>query len=118
MKAYRVENQEKGNGIWRNFDGTLNPVFDKLSDGLAKSLPMDDNEYYRQGGKQWFSACDEKWKLQKWFSKQDVIEMREMGYEVWEFEISNCRKVSEYEIAFTRDSIISQRIIDYKEILN
>ena len=118
MKAYRVENQEKGNGIWRNFDGTFNPVFDKLSDGLAKSLPMEDNDFYRYQGKQWFSACDESWKLTKWFSKQDVIEMRAMGYEVWEFEIASYRQVSPYEIVFTREDIISQKIIDYKEIWN
>lgn len=116
MKAYRVENQEKGNGIWRNFDGTYNPVFDKLSDGLAKNLPMQDSDFYRYAGKQWFSACDDKDKLKNWFSKTDVIEMRKMGYEVYEFEITDCRTVSEFEIVFTRDSIVSQRVIDYKEI--
>ena len=116
IKAYRVENQEKGNGIWRNFDGSLNPVFDKLSDGLAKSLPMEDNDFYRFNGKSWFSACDKKEKLTKWFSKQDVIEMLSMGYKVYEYEITEYRVVSEYEICFTRESILTQREIEYKEI--
>lgn len=116
MKAYRVENQEKGNGIWRNFDGTFNPIFTKLSDGLAKSLPMEDSDFYRFDNKQWFSACDEREKLLKWFSKQDVIEMLEMGYKVYEFEIASCRVVSEFEICFVREDIINQKEIDYKEI--
>ena len=33
IKVYRIENQAQGHGIWRNFDGSWNPVFDKLSDG-------------------------------------------------------------------------------------
>lgn len=116
MKAYRVENQEGGHGIWRNFDGSLNPVFAKLSDGLAKNLPMPDSDFYREDGKQWFSATDTPEKLKAWFSRQDVIEMLAMGYKVWEFEITSCRVVSEYEIVFSRDSIVSQREIDYAEI--
>lgn len=116
MKAYRVENQASGHGIWRNFDGSLNPVFSKLSDGLAKNLPMPDSDFYRYGGKQWFSATDTPEKLTAWFSRQDVLEMLAMGYGVWEFEITSCRVVSEYEIVFTRDCIISQRAVDYSTI--
>lgn len=116
IKAYRVENQKDGHGIWRNFDGTLNPVFSKLSDGFAKSLPMPDSDFYREGGKQWFSATDTPEKLTAWFSRQDVLEMLAMGYEVYEFEITGYRTVSEYEIVFTRDSIVSQRAVDYSTI--
>ena len=116
MKAYRVENQSRGHGIWRNFDGSLNPVFPMLSDGLAKNLPMPDSDFYRYGGKQWFSATDTPEKLTAWFSRRDVLEMRAMGYEVFEFDITGCRVVSEYEIVFTRDCIISQRAIDYSTI--
>ena len=116
MKAYRIENQTEKHGIWRNFDGSLNPVFSKLSDGLAKNLPMPDNAFYREDGKHWFSATDTPDKLKVWFSRQDVIEMLAMGYKVLEFEITRCRTVSEYEIVFTRDSIVSQREIDYSLI--
>lgn len=40
MLVYRVENPIKGEGLWRDFEGNLNPVFDKLSEGLCCSLPM------------------------------------------------------------------------------
>ena len=112
MKAYRVENQEEGHGIWRDFDGTINPVFSKLSHGKCKDMPMDDSDFYRQDGKQWFSATDTPEKLKAWFSAMDVVEMQKIGYPVYEFEITSCRVVSDYEICFTRDSIISQKRID------
>lgn len=28
--GYRVEDQVEKHGLWRNFDGTWNPVFDQL----------------------------------------------------------------------------------------
>ena len=46
--GYRVEDQVKKHGLWRNFDGTWNPVFDQLSEGLSRSLPMEDSELYRE----------------------------------------------------------------------
>ena len=48
--GYRVEDQVEKHGLWRNFDGTWNPVFDQLSEGLSRSLPMEDSELYRDDG--------------------------------------------------------------------
>ena len=116
MKAYRVEDQERGHGIWRDFDGTVNPVFSQLTQGKCKDMPMEDSDFYRYDGKQWFSATDTPEKLKAWFSALDVIEMQDLGYSVFEFDISSCRVVSEYEICFTRDSILSQKKIDPRSI--
>lgn len=122
MKAYRVENQKLGHGIWRNFDGTVNPIFSKLTHGKCKNMPLEDSDFYREGGKHWFSAADSPEKLKVWFSSLDVLEMLFLGYKVYEFEISNFRFVSEFEICFTRDSIISQTEIDpcliYEDLLD
>jgi hypothetical protein len=112
MKAYRVEDPEKGHGIWRDFDGTVNPVFTKLTNGKCKDMPMSDSDFYRFDGKQWFAATDTPEKLKAWFSAQDVAELSVLGYEVYEFEISEYRTVSEYEICFPRESIISVRRIN------
>lgn len=51
MIGYRVENQEEKHGLWRNFDGSWNPIFDQLSEGLSRSLPMEDNPLYSLEGK-------------------------------------------------------------------
>ena len=77
---------------------------------------MEDSDFYRADGFQWFSATDTPEKLKTWFSALDVIEMERMGYKVYEFEISEYRVVSEYEIVFTRECVVSQREIPADEI--
>ena len=116
--GYRVENQAEQHGLWRMFDGSWNPIFDKLSDGLSRNLPMEDSPLYRQDGKMWFSAAPSKETLKHWFSNVDVIELAELGYNIYEFELDNIKRVSDFEIIFTRDNILSQRQMDYKEIWN
>ena len=112
MKVYRVEDPYRKHGIWRDFDGTVNPVFKCLSDGKCKDMPMENSDFYREGGKNWFSATDTPEKLKAWFSTQDIIEMEDMGYSVIEFEVTNVREVSEFEVVFTRGSIIKWDYID------
>lgn len=116
--GYRVEDQVEKHGLWRNFDGTWNPVFDQLSEGLSRNLPMEDSELYREGGEQWFSAAPSKETLKHWFSLIDVLELQKLGYKVSEFQLVGTKQISDFEIVFTRDNIIEQREIDYKEIWN
>ena len=116
MKAYRIEDPKRGHGLWRDFDGTINPVFSKLTVGKCRNMPMEDNDFYRADGKQWFAATDEPWKMRAWFDVEDVIELEALGYHLFEFEIFDCRNVSEYEIVFTRDSIVNVREIDPQTI--
>lgn len=112
MKAYRIEDPIAGHGLWRDFDGSLNPVFGKLTVGKCRNMPMEDSDFYRDGGKQWFSATDEPWKMRAWFDVEDVLELEKLGYLLYEFEIESCRAVSEYEIVFTRDAIETAKAID------
>lgn len=105
-------------GLWRNFDGTWNPVFDQLSEGLSRNLPMEDSELYREGGKQWFSAAPSKETLKHWFSLTDVLELQKLGYKIYEFQLVDTKQISDFEIVFTRDNIVEQREINYKEIWN
>lgn len=75
-------------------------------------MPMDDSDFYRTDGKQWFSATDDPDKLKAWFNVQDIVEMERLGYGVYEFDITNAKTVSPFEIAFTRDAIDSVKQID------
>ena len=54
--------------------------------------------------------------LKHWFSLQDVIELAKLGYKIYEFELENTKQISDFEIVFTRDNIIKQKEIEYKEI--
>lgn len=116
MKVYRVENPIEEHGLWRNFDGSPCDVFDKLQVGKCSKMPMPDNDFYREGGKQWFAATDTPEKLREWFDVLDIVQMRHLGYKVYQFEVFNVRTVSEYEVVFTRDSIGSVVAIDPADI--
>lgn len=116
MRVYRVEDFEREHGIWRNFDGTVNPVFKYLSNGKCKDMPMEDSDFYREGGKNWFSASDTPEKLKAWFSTQDIVEMEGLGYFVRQYEVSETRPVSEYEVVFTRETISSAYTLDPSSI--
>ena len=116
MKVYRVENPVEEHGLWRNFDGSPCDVFDKLTHGKSRTLPMPDNDFYREGGKQWFAATDTPEKLREWFDILDIVQLRHLGYKVYQFEVSNVKTVSEYEVVFTRDSSQSVIAIDPADI--
>lgn len=116
MKVYRVENPVEEHGLWRNFDGSPCDVFEKLQVGKCREMPMPDNDFYREGGKQWFAATDSPGKLRAWFDVIDIVQMRRLGYKVYQFEASNVKKVNEYEVVFTRDSIESVIAIDPADI--
>ena len=77
-----------------------------------KVYRIGDSDFYREGGKNWLSATDTPEKLKAWFSAQDVIEMEDMGYSVIEFEVTNVREVSEFEVVFARESILKWDYID------
>jgi len=116
IKVYRVEDPKEGHGLWRDFDGSFNPVFNKLTKGKCKDMPMEDSDFYREDGKMWFSATDTPEKLTAWFSALDVVELEKLGYNVYEFEVEEWRSVNEYEVVFTRESIRWVKAIDPVEI--
>ena len=116
IKVYRVENEAEEKGLWRKFDGTWEPLFDMLTDGKCKDMPMDDSDFYRRDGKQWFSATDAPEKLTAWFDVLDVVEMEKLGYGVFEIDVKSIETVSPFEVVFTRDQAVNARKIDPQQI--
>lgn len=116
IKVYRVENEDEQKGLWRKFDGTWEPLFNILTDGLCRNLPMEDNDLYRAEGKKWFASAPSRETLQKWFSKRDLEELTAAGFTISEFEVTNYKKVSEFEYIFTRDSIINRAYLTVSDI--
>lgn len=116
IKVYRVENEKEQKGLWRKFDGTWEPLFDMLTDGQCKDMPMEDSPIYREGGKQWFASAPSKETLQKWFSKRDLEELTAKGFTISEFEVFGHKKISDFEYIFTRDSIISRAYLKVSDI--
>lgn len=107
MKVYRVENRPEQKGLWRKFDGSWEPLFDMLTDGKCRDLPMDENPIYRAEGKRWFASAPSKETLRAWFSKKDLMELCDAGFTISEFDVSEYKRLSDYEYVFTRESIVS-----------
>lgn len=116
IKVYRVENEKEQKGLWRKFDGTWEPLFDMLTDGQCKDMPMEDNPVYREGGKQWFASAPSRETLRKWFSKRDLEELTEKDFTISEFEVVGYKKISDFEYIFTRDNIISRKYLKVSDI--
>ena len=116
IKVYRVENEKEQKGLWRKFDGIWEPLFDILTDGQCKDMPMEDNPIYREGGKQWFASAPSKETLQKWFSKRDLEELTAKGFTISEFEVVGYKKINDFEYIFTRDNIISRTYLKVSDI--
>ena len=118
IKVYRVENADGQYGLWRRFDGTWEPMFDKLTDGQCRDMPMDDCPLYRTNGLKWFASAPSSETLQKWFSKRDLEELTALGFTINEFEISKYIVVSEFEYIFPREAIISRKELKITDIFN
>ena len=116
-KIYRIENRAKKHGMWRNFDGSVNPLLDTVLETLPiKELPMPDDDTYRLDNKKWFSAAPSKELLEYWFKKPDVEMLLANGYEIFELTVTDYRILNEFEVVFTRDAILSQRKIPITEL--
>lgn len=116
-KLYRIENKKGKHGMWRNFDGTVNPLLDNMEEDLPiKALPMPEDEIYRAEGKEWFSSTDDIEKLKHWFQESDVDALLAAGFEILELIVTDYKVLSEFEAVFTRDAIISERKINKEEL--
>ena len=115
-KVYRVEDPAGMHGLWRDFDGTVNPVFSKLTVGKFRNMPMEDSDFYLYGGKRWFASTDSPEKLSAWFDIEDILELEKMGYHAYEFDVTEIRTVSPYEVVFTRDSILRVTVLSPEDM--
>ncbi len=118
IKVYRVENEIEGKGLWRKFDGTWSPLFDILTDGQCRNMPMDDSPLYRADGKRWFASAPSKVTLQNWFSKRDLEELVDAGFTINQIEVEEWRVVSEFEYIFPREAIVGKKYLEVEDIYN
>ena len=116
IKVYRVENRNEEKGLWRKFDGTWQPLFDMLTDGKCRDLPMDYSPLYSEEGLKWFASAPSTETLQAWFSKRDLEELVANGFTISEFTVSRHKKLNEYEYIFPRENIVSIRDLSINDI--
>lgn len=115
MKVYRIDNEKEQRGIWRTFEGEWKPIFDELTDGKCRDLPMPHNDLYHEGG-YWFAATTEPELLQHWMSKQDLIDLQKLGFEICEYQVTSYKVLGKYECIFLRENILSKKVCSVEEI--
>lgn len=104
MKSFFRVEHPAGYGLWRNADGTYNPVFPKLTVGKCRDVPMPDSPLYGKDGFRWFSTTESLETLLHWFDIKDIEELSKLGY-----------VVSEYQ--FEDDSVFFKRLNEYESII-
>jgi hypothetical protein len=110
-KLYRVENPISQQGLWYRTDGTFNPFIKTLTNALAKDLPMGFDKDFKVEGLDWISACDNLPDMRNWFSAQDLMELDQRGYNLYEFDVSRYRTVNDHAV-FAKEHIKYQSKID------
>lgn len=115
MTIWRIENQKTMHGMWYELSGEYNPFIFTLTEGISKNLPMDYNKRYHKDGKKWFSGCNNFEDMRSWFSIKDAYELKRAGYELYEFEATEC-VVEDNQVLFTREGLKSQKMIPIETI--
>ena len=104
---YRIDNFEQKRGIWRDWDGKWNPVFDEfLQDGVSKDLPMEDNKIYNGG---WFAATESlETLIPHWVSFEDLRKLYKHGWVVQSYlcEEQYTKKLNDYETIFLKEKAL------------
>lgn len=110
QKLYRIDNDKLKRGLWRTFDGEYKPLFNLLSDGKCKDVPMPHDDKYHKDGI-WFASTDKLELLHHWFSIKDIEELNALGFKIKEYTVTSYKKLSEYECIFKKEDVIEENII-------
>lgn len=117
MQLYRIENLETMQGMWYDKNGKFNPFIEQLTEGISKSLPMEEHERYGKDGFRWFSGCDNIEDMQVWFSSKDALELSESNYQLFMYTVNNFVK-EENQVLFTREGIQDKKILRLEDVWN
>lgn len=102
---FRVENPTSLIGLWYNDDGKMTNFIKTLDNAKCRDLPMEFDPEFRKDGN-WVSGCDSLETMQDWFYAQDVADLSEVGYGLYEFEVPDYRTYAGHAI-FLREQATS-----------
>lgn len=105
---YRVENPDTAEGLWYDGWGNFTEYVKTLDDGHCRDLPMPYDPAIAGG---WFSACDNLDDMSNWFSLEDLDQLAERGYGLYEVFVpdGDVREVSGHAV-FRRENAKLHRL--------
>ncbi|KAJ6246562.1 hypothetical protein M0813_19229 [Anaeramoeba flamelloides] len=113
---YRIEKIHGLNGMWYDKNGQYDPVINEICpNALAKDIPMDHDEIHRKDNKVWQSAGKSIDNMNKWFSREDAINLLKNDFKLYEMKVKEFIEL-EMEILFTRQGILERKEIPIDEV--
>jgi hypothetical protein len=114
---YRLEYKDGTCGLWYNGEGEwcFEHGIGSLVGCKTKDLPMDHDERYKQGGRDWFSSCSNKEDLLHWYSLNDAEELIKKGFVFTRYLATEYHEY-ENETVFIKDSSLIREEIDIFEL--
>lgn len=114
---YRLEYKDGTCGLWYNGKGKwcFEEGIGSLVGCNTKDLPMDHDERYKQGGRDWFSSCSRKKDLLHWYSLRDAEELIKKGFVFTRYLATEYHEY-ENETVFIKDSSLVREEIDIFEL--
>jgi hypothetical protein len=110
MKLYRVEHSSTKKGMWNTFCPQGKPLVTYLSNRVVATMPMPHNDsIYGAKGRRWYSSASTREMLDYWFKAEDIQELIDLGFRIYEFHVSEYRDLGN-EIVFTKESV--SKIVD------
>jgi hypothetical protein len=116
MPLYRVQHPDSEKGMWNTFSPEGKPLVTYLSNELMATLPMPHSAIYGTGGRRWYSAGGSLENLYAWFNGEDLQELINMGFEIFEVEALETQQLPS-EVIFTKESVVSWKNITEQFVL-
>lgn len=112
---YRLESRTPENGLWYNSKGEFVLGIAKAPNSATKDLPMEYDERYQEGGKNWFSSCKNKEDLTHWYSKENAEWLVNNGFVFTKYLARDWRHYDK-ESVFLKETAIKRIELDISEL--
>ena len=112
---YRLESETVENGLWYNGNSEFVLGVAKTPNCATKDLPMGYDARYKEGGKDWFSACKNKEDLTHWYSPDNAKWLVNNGFVFTKYLACDWRHYDK-ETVFLKGTAIERIVIDVNDI--
>lgn len=89
------------------------PALAHLSDTRLLEMDMPYSANFKKDGRDWKTAVRSREQLLEWFSERDVCELLEIGFRVYELEVTEVC-IEDNQVLFPVDAIIARVDISHE----
>lgn len=98
MIIYRIEEKDKGHGMWYDENGNYKPLKG------YEDFPMEHSEEFSANGDNWFCGCESLDQLKSWFTANDICELKKKNYGVFRLKTEDVI-VQSNQVLFKKENI-------------